>query len=96
MKNATAIALVEAADTLGLELDLRPDYSGRSMYGRTTDALIGSQETLFQAIAQAAYEFGEKCAIDSEGKYDDARDEFIDDVGRIRMDSMGRSDLVFY
>ena len=96
MKQETCSLLIEAASEIGAELEERTDYSGRCMYGSSTHAVIGSHSALIRAVAQAAYALGEKCATDMEGKFDDIRDTFLDDIGRVRQDNMGRYDLVFY
>lgn len=40
MQQALAEAVQEAADNAGIDCDLREDYSGRGMYGRSTYALV--------------------------------------------------------
>lgn len=86
MKAETADALREAADSMGLELQVRDDYSGRGMYGKTTHAVVADLNTLFQCIAYAA------SAVIKEDDIDD----FVHEIGRTHRDSMGRSELVIY
>lgn len=48
-----AKAIVEAAEDLGLEVDLYEDYSGRGMYGKTTAGVTGKTSAILQAAVQA-------------------------------------------
>ena len=87
MKTEHAKAIAEAAADLGLDVTHREGYSGRSMYGRTTDGVIGSQGDVIQAIAAVAHQMGQ----DGEDG-----DEFVDAMGKLSFDNMGRSDLIVY
>lgn len=55
MKPEVAKLLCQAAHSLGMdEVQHRPNYSGRGMFGKTTDAiLIPKEPVLYQLIAQA-------------------------------------------
>jgi len=85
MKAKTADALKEAADSMGIELQVRDDYSGRGMYGKTTHAVVGELNTIFQCIAFAASDIVDE----------DNLDDFTWEMGKLRRDSMG-FDIVIY
>ncbi len=52
MQLKTAAALVRAAEERGLAgLTLRPEYSGRAMYGRTTVGIVLARATTLVALA---------------------------------------------
>lgn len=55
MKIEIAKVIVEACEEIGIEVDLREDYSGRGMYGSTTAALVlADEKDLVKATALAA------------------------------------------
>lgn len=54
MRLEIAIALKEAADDLGLEMEVYEDYSGRFMYGGKTTAVTYEREADLMKIAAAA------------------------------------------
>jgi len=85
MKLKYAQALAKTAQESDLELELREEYSGRSMYGNTTAAVVGSNSTLLECVAIVAREIDEE-------DYDD----FLKEISRIRRDSMGKYDEIFY
>lgn len=87
MKTEHAKAIAEAATDIGLDVTHREGYSGRGMYGRTTDGVVGSQGDVIQAIAAVAHQMGQ----DGEDG-----DEFVDAMGKLSFDNMGRSDLIVY
>jgi hypothetical protein len=102
MKIETATLLKQAADDIGVELELRDDYSGRCMYGATTAAIIGTTTDIIKATAAAAGQLGIMVErADHEGGADEnhaaqqAMDEFMMDLDWSR-DSMGMMDIVVY
>lgn len=87
MKTETAKLITDAAEVMGIEVEVRDDYSGRGMHGEATVALVFENQTdLLKVTAYAAFEIGR----DGE----DA-DEFIGDLD-FRYDAMGRSSIVVY
>jgi hypothetical protein len=88
MKLETAKRIEQAADESGFDgVVARGDYSGRGMYGSTTAAVTGSQQAIVAAIAVAAYHLGQEGPDDAE--------DFLEDVGRLRWDSMGRDAIAY-
>lgn len=84
MKLDVAEQIVQSAESMGIEAELRDDYSGRGMYGETTVAVVISSWTKFAAaVAQAA--------VDSI-----IPGEVIKEVRKARWDQMGRDDVVVY
>jgi hypothetical protein len=93
MDAAIANHIIQASETIGLDLELREDYSGRSMYGSTTHAITGDESDFMKAVAYAAG------TIDCQDGDEDAHfdlDDFVDAMGSVRTDSMGRSCLIWY
>lgn len=85
MKLETAQKIVEAAGDdyeEGEGVSLYEDYSGRGMYGKMTAAVTGDLSAIIAAIAMAAYEAG----CDEEGPLD---------LGRVRVDDLGRGVVVY-
>jgi len=83
MKLEHAKALVEAGGTMGIEIRLREEYSGRGMYGRSVAAITCDKHSdLIGAVAVAA--------IDVEDQ-----ESFAEDMGSLSFDSMGMG-LVAY
>lgn len=98
MKPEHAKLIEEAANMIGLDVEVHDDYSGRGMYGETTAALVGDMGDIMACVAQAMRDLVE----DRDNCSDDAKleamvdpDQFIDDLMKIRTDSMGRS-VVYY
>ncbi len=81
MKLETAEAIKRAADVIGVEVKVHPDYSGRGMFGKSTVALSGDKSDLLKCTVYAAYLIG----VDQNG---DGIDEFMDDLNW-RWDSLG-------
>jgi len=80
------VALVEAAQEMGIETDLHEEYSGRGMYGASTAGVVFSTHADFCAcLAYASSE------MTHEGKEDD----LIEDMTKLSIDSMGSS-IIFY
>ena len=78
----------EAAEILGVHSEVRDDYSGRCMYGRSTSAAVGSWQDILSAAADILID------IDN---YDEREVECVAQALRgLRWDSMGRSDRIFY
>lgn len=93
MKKEIAEAILEASETIGLNLEMREDYSGRGMYGDKTHAIVGDADEFRQATCYAAV-----MITQSEDEEDSqvTVDEYIEAMAKIRTDNMGRSDLVWY
>lgn len=87
MTAETAKLIFQAAQDLGLNVDHLAHYSGRGMFGKTTDALAFENAA---ELAAAAYEAG--CRLD----HDDPRPEVIGpELARCRIDAFGHG-LVIY
>lgn len=68
--------------------DLRDDYSGRAMYGKTTYAVTFDSRSDFErALVRAAYELGSKGSDDVEA--------VLNDLDNLRSDSMGLGIVVY-
>jgi len=93
MKEQIAKAIVKASTTLGLDLELRDSYSGRGMYGSTTVAVVGDQREFLRALCFAAANIEEDTKDDEDPVY---LDDFMDEVGSLRTDNMGRTALIWY
>lgn len=94
MKKESAEAIKRAADSIGEECDLRPDYCGRGMYDKTTHAVVLSGVgRLCQLVALAAIDISKRPAI---ADTDLTGEEFAEDLAGLRADNMGRSDYVYY
>lgn len=89
MKAEHVKAIVDAAAECGVDVTEYKGYSGRGMYGSTTDGVVGSTTDIIQAVALAAFTFG------SNGD-DGAGDDFVVNMGKIRFDNMGRSEQIAY
>lgn len=97
MKQDTAKLLVEAATEIGIEATHQDDYSGRNMYGKTTDAIaLDNQKDLILLVAVAAHRFGAD-ANDEVRVGDDiiTFDEYCEDLGAIKSDSMGHGVIIY-
>ncbi len=89
MKAETAKAICDALDDQGAEYARHADYSGRSMYGKTTVGIVvGDFGTFIGAVARAAANMGPDGSTGA--------DEFVEDVSKVRWDNMGRSDIIVY
>jgi len=80
--------LEQAAQGTDNELTVREDYSGRSMFGKTTAAVVldGGLTDLIPTIALVAFEAGEN----GEDFWD-----MHEDIASLRTDSMGRGTVVY-
>lgn len=87
----------EALDQEGAE-DIRDDYSGRNMYGKTTHAVVFEDwKDAIKAIVSVAFECGQNHSDDVRvSEKEIARlDTIIDDLQKVRYDSLGRN-IVLY
>lgn len=89
MKLEHANLIVQAADSLGEELHLHENYSGRGMYGKTTAGVSGPLRHLFGAVAQAAVNIA---ILNPHG---DKPDEFVEDMQDLAMDSMAFDTIIY-
>lgn len=97
MKPATAAALSRALDELSVEHSTTDSYSGRGMYGAQTSAVVCDVNTLVAAAAIAARDMAFVVAdadADNDHAATDLRD-FIEDLRTLRVDDMGRSQVVY-
>ena len=74
--------------------EIRADYSGRGMYGKTTAAVVFDQGI---TLGQFASIVGEIAAtiVDGSDIYE-ARVPFLREIENLRTDSMGRDGIVIY
>jgi hypothetical protein len=82
------------------DLQLEPEYTGRGM-GNPTAAVVGSQEAFYEAISSLVDSLVNdalECTTDEEKAKLRAEYEELsfDSIGSIRVDSLGKTDLVFY
>jgi hypothetical protein len=85
MQKKTAVALRNAAEELGVDIEVDKDYSGRGMFGDTTYAVtVSGVASLATLIAVAGR------SMDSAN-----HEDFVEDMQNLRSDNMGR-DLVYY
>ena len=96
MEKTVAKHIIAAAEVIGLELELREDYSGRGMYGSETVAIVGGDREFRQACCYAAgtIDSQPKNQEDPEDVFD--LDQFCEKMAGLRSDSMGRHDTVWY
>ena len=87
MRQETANLIVKFSDELDFEVELRSDYSGRSMYGRTTHAIVTDNQPNFIAAVAAAYS-------ELEPGSEEASD-FVEDCKTFRFDQMGKGIVVY-
>lgn len=85
MDRKTADLIIEAAGEIGVEVELREDYSGRGMYGENTTAIVmdDPMELLLVCLHIGA-------------THPELVEEIGEDLRRIRTDSMGRYQQVVY
>ena len=89
MDAETAKGIVDAADIEGIEIQLREDYSGRGMYGRTTSAIVvDSWGELLAGVARYA---GDLDPIEQ----DEQIERLCEELHTLRSDSMGRGFVVY-
>lgn len=75
-------ALVQAMQTLDVEAEVDPNYSGHGMYGRTTVAIVSDDSRAMAALAFAAGQLAEETGIEFEDL-------------PTRTDSMGRGVVIY-
>lgn len=92
MKLTTAQALVEASMGSDHELDLYENYSGRGMYGESTAGVVCDD---FAAFATALAAMLQTIADDEPGLCDRFIEPIVDEMRKLRHDSMGRQ-TIFY
>jgi hypothetical protein len=97
MRKAVAKAIVDAGQDIGLEVELYEGYSGRGMYGDSTDAVTFDNWSDFvQSVAAAAIRLSEDHDETAEKSDDNIDpDMFVHDLGAIRTDNMGRGVIVY-
>lgn len=99
MNKPVAKAILEAASNLGFEMTHREGYSGRGMYGETTDAIVyESLPDLLTCIAIAAIDVfeAEEYAEKHAGQVELTAEDFSMALRKFRFDSMGRSSSIAY
>lgn len=90
MNKQMAKLLVASGEELGLDMELREDYSGRGMYGSTTAAVVAGSTA---EIVAAAFGAGSAAVtMEEDGKRLDFN---TDDLLRLRQDAMGRGIVVY-
>lgn len=90
MKLEFAEMIANAAEESSLDVELRPGYSGRAMYGATTAALIAPDMAEFAAAACVA---ATRLARDDDSS---EVEDFIEAVRAVKTDGMGRDSIVIY
>jgi hypothetical protein len=90
MKLEVAQKIVEAADMIGLDVQIREGYSGRGMFGKSTTGLVGSKTDIVRSIAKAAFEIG-AYSLDPGADFE----EFYDELD-LTWDNMGKDHLITY
>lgn len=94
MEQSTVNYFEDAACKISMNIEIREAYSGRGMNGERTQAIVLDSITdLFKLIALAAVLIKEDEDV-PHTSYD--HESFVEDVGNIRQDNMGRDSLVFY
>ena len=96
MNETFAKKIAQVAEENDIDLEIR-EYSGRSMYGKETWAIVSDFNDFLQAFALAIKDITQD---QMSGNYDEEInmmpiDDIIADLN-IRTDSMGRSATVFY
>ncbi len=75
-------ALVQSMRAFDIEAEVRPDYSGRGMYGRTCTAIVSDDPRVMAALAFVAGMLADEAGID------------FDDLPT-RTDSMGLGVVIY-
>lgn len=88
MLKQTAELLVRSARNIGVELDHREGYIGRSSGSSTTDAVVAKLRDFVAAVAEAAINI-------DEGDTNYGHAEFVEEMKSIVHDNMGK-ESVFY
>lgn len=93
MKIEIAKSIVEAAEDMGEELELRESYSGRGMYGKETAGIVfDSIGVLMAAVARTGYNL---CEIDSSDGSSESPYELEQELIHTHMDSMGLGTIIY-
>jgi len=98
MEKVIAKRIIEASEVIGLDLELREDYSGRGSYGSETYAIVGDEKSFRQAICYAAGTLDQVNLAehpDGESETIDL-DQFCEEMASLRTDNMGRYSMVWY
>lgn len=92
MKESIAKKLAEIAEEFGNEIEIRTDYSGRSMYRETTTGIVVNDETHFYlAVAQLCYDLGNNHEDENNLNFEDV----LDTLSRLRKDNMGLGIIIY-
>ena len=97
MNEQTAQFLVEATENAGnQEIDLREDYSGRGMYGRSTVAVVVDDfgQLLADVLNYIQENIGEGDET-TEGQRTWEGANLTEKIGRFSVDSMGRGVVIY-
>lgn len=86
MDHKTAEMLVEAAETIGIDVTLYENYSGRGMYNKTTTGVVGGITGLMAACLQAGVDNAENTQL---------LEEVGEDLLAARIDSMGFQFIIY-
>ena len=95
MKKQHADMIQEAANVIGLDVETRDDYSGRSMYGKEVSAVVGDLGDIMACVAQAMKSLMEDLETAKEDDSHPDPDDFIDDLRNTSIDNMGRSYVIY-
>jgi uncharacterized protein (DUF2147 family) len=88
--------IVEAGEMLDSEFKLRSDYSGRSMHGRTTAAIVcDDQADLIAACALAAGRMAQEAAEADEDEEVEDYEAFAESLRQLRFDNMGHGIVAY-
>ena len=73
--------------------EIRDDYSGRFMFGQTTHAVVYENHQQFmECLTYAAFQLGKEYV---EGDYDGDQHRMVEELARLRQDSMGLGIVVY-
>ena len=89
METRTAEKIADFAQQNGADVNHHEDYSGRGMYGSTTDGVVGS---LSDIVAGAVAYAGD---LDPGNDFEEI-EELVTTFSNMRTDNMGRSDIIVY
>lgn len=97
MKQEYAERIAKQIEDNGEEGSSR-EYSGRGMYGDKTYAVVADLSTFIGAAVQVGIDLAEEAEIADEQGKEDAPDpeDFIEEMSKVRWDTMGRSSTVVY
>ena len=85
MNAATVNFLKKVADNSGIKASIYDDYSGRGMYGKTTQGIV--TDSVIELL-------GASVMYVLEGDIDEKEKEFID-LKHLHTDSMGRDEILY-